>query len=821
VPVATPVEKYAHPAQPPIDHNWESLINGLSTLNSALDGYKSAEARKKKEPEVVDKDAIQAQYGTKSSTEMAQALAQGQVAGGPKTLDYLGQLRGAKQGDEDGAFLSNFYNTQFDKTNGNIGKEVDDYVAKRVATEYANNKYGADAYMQRMTGVRENLIQQQLAFQKDAAHYEVSQAAQDGTTSILRQAVEAGYTPQQTIDEVARNFNNNKAFLNFSYKEQAKAFIQSAQPLLTDMQQNPQKADAYYDKIQAVLEGGRKDPKDGVTRRMVDLPDGIGDMAKQTLTQFKEQRDKIVRGQLDNQIASIKYNADKHPELVDMANLEQLHTSKAISGPEYESILQSRAKALDTARDSAAEYAAKSAADQAVTTQTAADYKRAQELDFFQPGETKVPGKNAILGKDPNDYQTLTQDARQQAVVNSFTKDQDYERQKRINGGEDPAAVNQDLNGKAITFYSKNGLAPKKWGDDAKAAVNMLTTSIDQGNGVPPQAKDALAQYKMLDSQGRQLIPQVYDERSKNILSMAAVIPGDPDAALQMAVKAYGKRDEKRDAIVAKDVQEQIKNTGYSWSQSFKHTLTLGYAQGRIDNMGIMQDRVQKRAEAYMRGADMTADDAVKQAAADTEKDFVPINNKLVDISNKRLPENPQQLLQDYIHHVAKTVGPEKFGADSEDDMTYADGPNGVLQIVSKKHGMSLGDRTVPIQDRNGNTYNARYLTPDILHILSADQRTRDVNRAVKTGEDRLQPLFVLPGTSVGIGRPHAPWNTLSKEEQAKEQQNFDKAGQVKGDNKKWMQQFKTNADNANVENDKVFSGVRAATPRNPFKPNQ
>lgn len=763
-PVATPVETYAHPQQAPINHDYENLIQGLSTLNGALDGYKSATATKKKEKVEIDKDALTQQYGGRSAEEIAQATAS---APNKETASFLGGMRAAKMGDTDADMMQNYWNNNFDKTNGNILQEFDQVVAKRMATDFNGNPAGADAYMTRMAGARRSLMDQQEQFKKQNNDSQVSQAVQDGMTSIYRQAVDAGYPEHTLLNETSRYLGSSKELLGQPYKVGAQKALQGLDPLLTDMQQNPQKAAQIYDIARIAVEGGRADPKDGTVRRLADAPDGIGDAAKAKLAQFKEQYQTIIKSNTDNMVASVKYNVEKHPELVSDQQLLDMRNQGVISGEQYQGFLVTRQKANDTNAKADLELDAKNKVQATADLQSQRDYEQAKNFGAYGLTDTQLPKKEFFTDNDHNATTTLKADDRWQNIVALRDKDNAYALAQRTAKGENPDAVKQDLAGQDITFYSQNGRAPKQWGDQAKAAVNTLTTMSEQSGSVPQPAIDELNRYKMVKAQGANLLKDIYGERERQVLEVASNLPGEPAQSLQMAMRAYRNHDTKTDEIVAKDVKAEVDKTGHGWGAWLKNLNPWGNGE-YPDNPGLLRDRVQKRAEAYVKAGGMTAADAIQQAVKDSASDFISVNGKMVEVGNRQVPANASDLAKDYLKQLDKTVGAQAFGADNLADMTLAEGPNGTFQVISKKHGYGLGGK-VMLQAPGGEPFDARYITPQTFGVMQQAARSRAETKAVEAGANRDQPLFTIPGVGIGIPKPN---RVYTREEMLQVQKN-------------------------------------------------
>lgn len=399
-PVASPVDTYARPTQAPINNDLQNLAGGLAALNPALAGFAKAQGKENKD---IDKDALAAKYGGMSSEQISQVLSSGQdpALSNKFAAGFVGNIRASKQGDEDGAWWNNHYNTEFDRQNGNLSGEFDEFVAKRVNDVYGKNSAGAEAYMERMAGVKRGLMERFVKDKADQNDYERQQSTQDGFATIARQAIDTGASPQSIMGTTANFMATNKAVMRLPYKQQTQYLLDAVSPLLNDMDQNPEKRDAIYRAVNAIFTMPRKG-EDGVERRLIDAPDGLGDMAKGKLADFEKKRNDLNDKYLTTQTAQWKYNASERPELVDPKKLDEWDAANpgAFKSGEKEGILIARERALDKAAQKSAEENAQRQSRAARADVDAKNYQRFLDGDALVIRDVDVPKKEFFLNGD-------------------------------------------------------------------------------------------------------------------------------------------------------------------------------------------------------------------------------------------------------------------------------------------------------------------------------------------------------------------------------------------------------------------------------------
>lgn len=753
-PVASPVETYAKPAQAPINHDLENLAAGLASLNPALQHFAKATTKDDKE---IDKDALAAKYGRMSAADLTKVLQSGEdpELSNKYAAGFVGNIRASKQGDEDGAWWNNHYNTEFDKQNGDLSSQFDEFVAKRVTDVYGQNSAGANAYMERMAGVKRSLMERYLKDKEEQNTFERQQATQDGFATIARQAIDTGASPQKIMADTANFMQTNKAVMRLPYKEQQKYLLNAVDPLLNDMDASPEKRDQIYAAVNAIFTLPRKG-EDGQERRLIDASDGLGQMAKEKLAQFDKKRNELNDKYLVNETARWKYNATAHPDQVDPKQLDAWDKANpgAFKTGEKEAILIAREKALDEADKKLAEQQAERDAQASKADVTAKDYQDFSNGDFFLPTDKDVPTKDYFLKGDQAATQKFTSDQRKQAVIDRFNEDLNFQKNQLVNSKKmTPEQAEEWSTGQQIAKYGQAGMVPSEWKQQMQAGANQLTYSSQTNSKEMPQgAIQAYQRYKLLATKAPNLLSQVADERTRAIFETAMQADGNETEQLRGALYYYGNHNEQTEKVAQKSVTEAVtkmnkENTGWGdWAKSW-------FGGETPENLGALNDDIQKRASYLVQAYHMPAEMALKKATQSLKDHYTLVNGWAVSTNDKRLPPNFKVASENYIRNVVTRLGqdevggPEKattdqmreaglkkLGIEDYRDLTLIGDRNGNFRLFDKRNGHPVLE-PIPVDWKDGNR-DGRFLTPDMIRDLSVFERNKEELRALSQGSD-------------------------------------------------------------------------------------
>lgn len=478
-PVAAPVDTYARPAQAPINNDLQNLVEGLSSLNSGLEHFKVAQARAdRKNAKEVDKDQIAVAFAGKSPEEVDQIIKTNPLFQKAVNAQYGGQLQARSQGDADTSWWVNHLNTGFDFQNGDFNKEFDEYVAKRTL-QFGNNKGYASSYQEQMAGSKSSLMQQVLKKQAEIAQYGQQQTTQDGMASIIRQSVNTGQSQEGLLNDVSNFVRNNKDIARLPYKDQQQFILNGLSPLLNDMDQRPEMRDKIYDAVNTVLTAPRKG-EDGVERRLIDAPQGMGEAYQGKLAEFSKKRNDLNDRYLTDQKAKWDFNAEHDPAAFTDQQLDEWNAghSFTMSPGQVEGLKLKRANSLRKLALKQEANLAQEKADGFKANITQQNLQSLENGDFLVPGEREVPTARFFTENDERATEKFTADAQREAVMTAYGKKLDFAENQLVNSKKmTPEQAKQWRMGQELATYSLNSVVPKEWKTEISNGANQLTSA--------------------------------------------------------------------------------------------------------------------------------------------------------------------------------------------------------------------------------------------------------------------------------------------------------------------------------------------------------
>lgn len=784
-PTAAPVDIYHRPAQAPIDNSLQELAAGLSALNPALAKFAKADSK-----EEIDKDALAAKFQPMSREQLASELRTNPELQGKMAQQFAGNIYAEKAGLDLRGELVQAINDpeQFDKQNGDFQTFAQQFVAKRGQELFQGNPAGAAKFYEGAASVVHGLQSEHLRDKLAQAEVQRAQLTQDGTANIVRQAINTDQPPEAMVREVGEYMRTNKSVMNVPYKEQIKQQVASMLPLLNDMDADPSKRNKIYKAVEALYTQPRVG-EDGVARRLIDMPDGLGDTIKGQLADFRKKRDELNDKYLVKEKMQWEYNAENDPASVDPKKLEawSKENGDAYSPGEMKSVLMKRERALKALGEKALDDDAKRQASQAKTDVDRRNLEALEGGDLVLPKEVQVPGKDFFRHGDTESTSTYSAADQQQKAVDLYRQKLDFAKNQQVNAKKLTAEQADDwARGQELATFSQNGIVPKDWKEELQAGANTLTTAnLSNSKEMPQPALKAYERFKVIATKAPNLLSQVADERTKAIFETAMVVDGSPTDQLRGAMLYYGNRDEKKEQVALAKVKEA---TADMTKPSLLGKIRSVFPGGKEapDNIGVLLPEVQKRAAFLVQAYHENPEDAVAKAVKSVSSSYAVVNGTAVPTNDKRLPPDFERLAERYLKIVAKDVGKERLGIDSERDLTLQPTPDGGFQLYNKKAGYMVSG-SLPIQWRDGTEKDARFITPEMIADIAKSEREAQEGRAVRDAQNRLKPLFVIPGTGLGMSRPSLSGYT--PEEEAQIQRNIDEQAKPvpKGSNKEFV----------------------------------
>lgn len=809
-PVAQPVETYARPAQAPINHDLENLAQGLSSLNGALTRFAGMSAKEDKE---VDKDKVVMALNGKSPDEINQMLTSGNhpVLSKQVNAQYAGQLAAQRQADLDSQFLLNHYNTSFDKQNGDWDKEVKEFYAKRVQ-QYGNNPGFANAYTEQMVGFSRSSMQTFLKDKAEQAQFQATQQTQDGVVSVIRNAVNTDAPPERLVNDLSVFMRNNKDIARQQYGDQSKMFVDGLRPLIADMDQRPQDRDKIFNALNTVLTAPRKG-EDGVERRLIDAPNGVGQAYQGLLADAAKKRDDLNSRYLTGEKTKFDFNAEHDPSSFTDKQLDEWNAANGftLSPGQVESLKLKRANSLRRLEEKRLDNEAEERARTARVEVTGQDLRDLENLNF-RPETTEVPDKDFYRNGNTAAVKKFTADERTQAVADAYSKKLQVQEDMLVSTGKmtkEQAA--QWRSGQELATYSQNMMVPQGWKDEMNAGINGLTTAAQTASKeMPERTVAAYERYKLLKAQAPNLVDKVADERTRAVFD-AAMASGAASTTdqLRVGVQYYANRDEKRDAVTDKKVNEALDNLKPGF---WKRNLGGLFGDEPPENMEALRGPITQRARIMMQTQHIDAETAIAASAKALRSSYAVVNGKVIPTNDQRLPPQFDKLATDYLRDLVSEYGAARFGARSAEDLSLEPLPDGGFQVINKHH-QYMSEGPAPITWKDGTNRDARFLSPDMIQDLAVQERQKAELRAVRSNaqsqeaqKNRLQPLFVIPGAGVGIPKPSA--GLLDRKEAMEVQANARKiegerqaASSAKaGQNRSFVETVNRNAETARQE---------------------
>lgn len=732
-PTASPVDIYYRPAQAPINNDLHSLAEGLSALNPALTRFMAQNQKVDKE---IDKDAYAAKYQPMTKEQLQDAFKKDPELQNTYAKQFVGNIYAEKAGLDLRSELVQAYNDpeQFDKSNGDFLKFSRDFVAKRGQELFANDKAGAAKFYEGSASVVHSLHQDFLKEKLESNDIQRQQLTQTGYTNILRDAVNTDMPPEKIVAQSAEFMRTNKLVMNQLPKKQMEIQLTALDAVLNDMDKYPEKRDRYYAAANAILTGTRVD-EHGVEHRLIDTPGGLGDMAKGKLAEFAKKRNQLNDQFLAKEGADWETAIKETPHLVDDAKLDQFHKASPglWSEERYRGLLVEKQQNLAKQAEKQAVNDAERAASQAKIDVDQSNVKTILDGDVLLPRSRDVPTKDAFLKRDPTATSKYGAEEQEQRAIELVQKTIEAQKTKKINAKQlTEEEADQWARVTEIETFRMAGIVPKAWKDEIKAGARQLTVDAAMASKEMPQGGlQAFRRFKTLTDKAPNLVSEVADGATRDLFETAMVADGNETEQLRGAILYRMNKDEKREAVALKQVDEAMKN------QSFGEWLSSFY-NGSVENYGAITAKAQKRASFLVQAHHMNPEDAVKRAVESLKSHFTTINGVAIDTSDKRLPPNVKEVTEGFLKKSVETVGKEAWGVDDASDLVLTPINGGNFLVTNKRNPIpATAPVLMDIPDGRGGTFqhDMRVLTPEVLQALAMEHRRGEERASMERAE--------------------------------------------------------------------------------------
>ncbi|MFE1602334.1 hypothetical protein [Methylobacterium sp. ID0610] len=149
-----------------------------------------------------------------------------------------------------------------------------------------------------------------------------------------------------------------------------------------------------------------------------------------------------------------------------------------------------------------------------------------------------------------------------------------------------------------------------------------------------------------------------------------------PQAQLQAAANYMANRDKEREKVVQREVTEQLDKLDDRWLKEIRADLG---GQELIENPNLLRNRVSQQAALYSVAFGLKPKDAISAAIKNTRSHYTVIHGMALDVNDRRIPPDFEELAKDHLNEVYKKYGKE-LGISSARDLYLV--PSGEMSDV-------------------------------------------------------------------------------------------------------------------------------------------
>ncbi|SHG33156.1 hypothetical protein SAMN02745157_4037 [Kaistia soli DSM 19436] len=720
---ASPVDTYSRPAAPQRDTQLDQFIDGLSTINPALQRFGSVQR-------AMDEDTAE----TRARRHQLEAISPedyaARVEADPVLKSAIGRaaaqrVSGMQNSTLALADIQNAYVNDFDKANG----DFDAFVAEKVKPylgDPANDPSYVKSFMASIDPSLRQLRAGYTGYKAQEQYAANQQTLQDAFLSIARNGAAAGATPEEQAKAIFREFYGNKRLLGMSFQDQGKAAVQLAATLAEE---------GNYDLVTALATMDRTGADGAKLGKLLDDNQVGGDMAKAVLRAKAIRDGKNQEGGIDTRQSLFDKFTQGQANDADEAALRQLVKDKPglVSEGWANGMISQNRNERERLKAAAQKAAAKDALAVQFENQEAALTN--DGIEAMKSGKLFSLGPKVVIDKEGNEKTILEDDVRQRAVDDYAVRSAAVAKEK---GETREQTILRDL-----PIYAANGVPPKSWRSTMERGVNALSTPAVLGGEIPQQTVEAYSLFKLLRTNKSQLLRDLLPKDKADVFETARIseeeLGMDPTKALLDAVDQNADPAGRPNPAAQVSLAEVRKaaDTGSMWN-SIK-----GVFGGGVEslNESVLVGAIQRRAEVIA-GRGVNADKAIELAAERVRSTHVNVNGWWIDASDKRLPPNfpdlATEMIREYVEKHGKTEGIETS------DLTVFTAGNGgnAWRIVVKAGGW-------PVDNRADSVF-----TSDDL-MAANENRIAEINRmkaedAANAASTAYEPWFQL-------GNPDGP----------------------------------------------------------------
>lgn len=478
-PAGIPGSTYVRPQEYEAGTNLNALASALGGLNQSLQNFSARQKQKAEDPNDLANRQYVGRVQQMNLEQLRAEAASGSADGNLIKQDALASLLGERQNAAFRDRWLTFYNTEFDKTGGNMQAEYD-RLRSEFASELPDDVSKGNFF--RLTGP--HFEQWQNEDTKAKVSYVQEQI---GTTVVqsFRTANEdmagAGKTPQERANAILTMSASNREFLEMSGQQQDATIMQFAQELALQGEE---------ELVTALLQGtrngsdGRPLPALGAnpkyTTDALKLIESAGNIADQTARDNGYPAfvavSELVRDGKFTEAEAEKYRGGR------LFTDEQLSTFTNNS-------TNNRIRAEETFIKEQAARQTRLASEQAETSLTTSAFMELTGMN----GTRRIADKE-VPSFDGTTTRTITSKAQIDGAVTMFENAMASQEKVWVEQGMDPAEAARRTRQQKLMWYSQNSIPNAEWSDilngiAPRATVEVLLERGDVAGQIMEQAE--------------------------------------------------------------------------------------------------------------------------------------------------------------------------------------------------------------------------------------------------------------------------------------------------------------------------------------------
>jgi hypothetical protein len=673
-PAGVPGSTFVRPQQVAAGGNLQALAESLGGLNRALSGFAAVKAQEDQDPASRANKAFLDSIQGKDTAELQLMASNGDFSNHIQE-DGLKTLLGSKANSDFRNFAAEWYETEFDKVNGNLAAELEQKrqeFAQALPDDAARASFfkGSEEWTQRF-------LMGDIDRRVKTAAADRNEAVVDEFRTIADDALANGATPEEVAAQVIRQSGLNRSFRGLTGQEQNATLYSLAQEYALQ---------GRTDIVRALLEDDRggvgsvaKSSEYAV--KSAQLIEAAEDKANET---EKEGAFDLFT-QIDREVAGGTLTDQRMKEIVEQnpflkGRVEQTSAWVQQSGNNrrraQEQLLDAEGKRL-MQREAAIEER-KVLADATHTLTTLMGAHRLEDREVLTPSG----GTRTYTKKDQVDD-----------AVKLYQQQFRRKEQELVQGGMAPEQAAETILREKVNFFAGNAIPNPEWENAFNGtAIVASASTLAQGGNIPERLADISETYYKINKLNPAFAASlVSNERAGEFLEAYADARDDltlgkgqsPQDALMEAARMANRTPEEKQATSvtrkeAEDVVKRAMSSGWFFGPSVDRNF-----RDNAENIATATKLVQ----TYM-GRGMAAPLAVDKAKEVLKERAVYVNGVAILQRGKVFPKDFAETAEGYLDSFAKSKNPEATG----DDLFLMDSSDGTDRlIIMRKDGIPVG----------------------------------------------------------------------------------------------------------------------------------